>query len=187
MMKVIKTKEEWINEAVKLLSEKGINAVKVEVLARRLGVTKGSFYGYFLNRDALLQEMLDYWENHLTSEIINAVRELDVSLCNKLSFILNMVDGHKSEDIDKSLTCWSFRDERAKLVVNRVVRNRISFMKSLFIEGGFSDEEAELRARLMHSFVHGDRSYPLTCEAIGSNERKKMLQSFVELICRSDM
>ena len=182
-MKLIKKKEDWVKEGLKLLTEKGIHAVKVEVLARRLGVTKGSFYGYFLNRDALLQEMLDHWEEILTGNVIKDVRNLEGDLCTKLSKILDIVDGHLDEDTDKSMTSWSFRDERAKIVVNRVVRNRIDFMKSLFIEHGFSDEEAELRARLMHSFVHGDRCFPDTCEAHNSVLRKTMLKAFVALVC----
>jgi len=183
-MKIIKTKEDWIKEAFELLREKGIQSVKVEVLARRIGVTKGSFYGYFLNRDALLQEMLDHWENNLTDKVLDAVRKLEGNLYQKLSKILELVVGHTGEEIEKSMTCWSFRDERAKIVVNRVVRNRIDFMKDLFIEDGFSDKEAELRARLMHSFVHGDRCFPLTCEPLNTSERKKTGKYFLELICK---
>jgi AcrR family transcriptional regulator len=183
-MKTIKKKENWIKEGLELLREKGIHAVKVEVLACRLGVTKGSFYWYFQNRDALLQEMLGHWERVLTDDVINAVQNLEGSLREKLSTILTIVDDHMDENIEKSMTSWSFRDERANIVVNRVVRNRIDFMKDLFIKDGFSDEDAELRARLMHSFVAGDRFYPSTCEAKNSSERKKMLQSFVEVLCQ---
>jgi AcrR family transcriptional regulator len=183
-MKVIKKKEDWVKEGLELLREKGIHAVKVEVLARRLGVTKGSFYGYFLNRYALLQEMLDHWERVLTLDVINAVSNLEGELCEQLLKILDIVDDHGAEDMDKSMTSWAFRDERAKTVVNRVIRNRIDFMRGLFIQRGFSDEAAELRARLMHSFVCGDRFYPLACEPKNSSERKEIIQSFVDLLCR---
>jgi len=176
-------KIDWINMAFKLLREKGVHSVRVETLARELNVTKGGFYGYFLNRDALLQAMLDYWETILTDQIISKVSKIKGPLKDQLTGILSLVYEHVDEDIDKAMSAWSYKDERARIVVNRVVRRRIDFMKGLFLEEGFSNEQAELRARLMHSFVHGDRSFPDVCEAKDSDERKILVRDFVELIC----
>ena len=175
-------KNDWLDMAFKLLRVKGIHAVRVESLARELNVTKGGFYGYFLNRDALLQAMLDYWETVLTDQIISRVSKIKGPLKDQLTGILSLVYEHVDEDIDKAMSAWSYKDERARIVVNRVVRRRIDFMKGLFLEEGFSNEQAELRARLMHSFVHGDRSFPDVCEAKDSDERKILVRDFVELI-----
>lgn len=48
----------------------GLGAVRIEVLAQALGVTKGGFYGHFADRNALLKEMLDTWERRATDEAI---------------------------------------------------------------------------------------------------------------------
>src|SRR5690606_3393574 len=53
---------DWAQAALDLVAEQGIAAVAVEPLARRLGVTKGSFYWHFPSRDALLQAALERWE-----------------------------------------------------------------------------------------------------------------------------
>ena len=63
----------WIEEGLRVLGEAGADAVRVEVLAKRLGVTKGGFYGYFVDRDALLAEMLDTWEYEVTERIVELV------------------------------------------------------------------------------------------------------------------
>ena len=47
--------DDWAQAALDLIAEQGVSAVAVEPLARRLGVTKGSFYWHFPSRDALLQ------------------------------------------------------------------------------------------------------------------------------------
>src|SRR5436190_17169162 len=52
----------WIEEGLRALGAGGPDAVRVEALARTLGVTKGGFYNYFDNRPALLYGMLDTWE-----------------------------------------------------------------------------------------------------------------------------
>ena len=54
--------EDWAQAALDLIAEQGVAAVAVEPLARRLGVTKGSFYWHFPSRDALLQAALERWE-----------------------------------------------------------------------------------------------------------------------------
>src|SRR5690606_6770697 len=50
--------EDWAQAALDLIAEHGVASVAVEPLARRLGVTKGSFYWHFPSRDALLQAAL---------------------------------------------------------------------------------------------------------------------------------
>src|SRR3546814_13623456 len=55
--------EDWAQAALDLIAENGVAAVAVEPLARRLGVTKGSFYWHFPSRDALLQAALERWES----------------------------------------------------------------------------------------------------------------------------
>ncbi len=61
-------REEWIAEGLRWLATGGVDAVQVERIARALGVTKGGFYGYFADRNALLHEMLDAWERILLLE-----------------------------------------------------------------------------------------------------------------------
>src|SRR5699024_11445314 len=55
------TRADWEQEALALISEKGISALRVEPLARRLGITKGSFYWHFPGRDELLAQSLTRW------------------------------------------------------------------------------------------------------------------------------
>ncbi|MGW4536011.1 TetR/AcrR family transcriptional regulator [Nocardia sp. NPDC004340] len=57
-------KSKWIDAGLAALANGGLDAVRVEVLAKTLGVTKGGFYGYFADRDALL----DAWEQQSTTD-----------------------------------------------------------------------------------------------------------------------
>ncbi len=182
-MKVINTREDWIQCGLEMLRCKGIDAVKIEALARELGVTKGGFYGYFLNREALLQGMLNHWETVLTDEIIGAVSVIEGPLPEKLSRLLALVNAHVDEDLELALVAWSTHDNHAKQVIGRVIRRRIDFMKSLFLDEGFSQMQAELRSRLMHSFNHGDRIFAASCEPKDSPERQQVIDEFVKLVC----
>ena len=78
---------------------------------------------------------------------------------------------------------WSFVDQRARTTVNNVVRRRLDYMKQLFREAEFSEEQAELRSRMVHSFVNGDRCFPDTCEAKKTTERQMIIKVFVAIVC----
>lgn len=59
------------------LADGGVDAVRVEALAKALGVTKGGFYGYFADRDALLEAMLDTWERESVDDVLDRVERED--------------------------------------------------------------------------------------------------------------
>ena len=68
-------KEDWLVAALDVLSEDGIEKVKVEPLAVYLKVTKCSFYWHFKNHEALLTQMVDHWER-IQNEIIDQIKQV---------------------------------------------------------------------------------------------------------------
>ena len=60
----------WIELGLRALAGGGPDAVRVEPLAKALGVTRGGFYWHFKDRGALLGELLDTWERMSTDEVI---------------------------------------------------------------------------------------------------------------------
>jgi AcrR family transcriptional regulator len=65
----------WIQAGLRALADGGPSAVRIDRLATSLGVTRGSFYGHFADRDALLQAMLDTWERAATHDVLNRVED----------------------------------------------------------------------------------------------------------------
>src|SRR3954468_11833178 len=63
----------WIEEGLRALAAGGPDAVRIEPLAKALGVTKGGFYWHFDDRRALLEEILDTWEREAVDEVIERV------------------------------------------------------------------------------------------------------------------
>src|ERR1051325_4316533 len=51
----------WIEAGLAEMARHGIDGVRVEVLAKNLGVTKGGFYRRFKDRPALLDSILRSW------------------------------------------------------------------------------------------------------------------------------
>ena len=63
----------WVDAALRAFADGGPEAVRVEPLAKALGVTRGGFYWHFADRAALLDELLDTWERRSTDEVLERV------------------------------------------------------------------------------------------------------------------
>ncbi len=64
---------DWTIAGIAALADGGIDAVRVERLAKQLGASKGSFYWHFADRPALLESILELWEREGTADVIAEV------------------------------------------------------------------------------------------------------------------
>ena len=51
----------WLEAAYEALLESGIDAVKIQPLARKLNLSRTSFYWFFKDREELLEALLSRW------------------------------------------------------------------------------------------------------------------------------
>ena len=179
---MIKKRADWIIAGLDMLQSGGHRSVKIEALARNLGVTKGGFYGYFMNREVFMQAMLDHWAESFTSQIIKDVGEFKGTLPEKLMKLLYTVDNSKHDAMETAMYAWAFNDPKAEKVVMRGIRERLVFVTNLFLEGGFSQEEAKNRAEIVHHFMAGCRPFRPLLPKSDSPERHAQLDHFIKLV-----
>ena len=138
----------WIDEGLKALAAGGPDAVRVEPLARALGVTKGGFYWHFQDRRALLEEMLDTWERLSIDEVIERIEGEGGDSRARLRRLSGLASSRDELlRIDLAIRDWSRRDEAVAERLRRVDNRRMDYMRSLFAE--FCPEEEEVEARCM--------------------------------------
>ena len=149
----------WIQEALEVLGETGIEAVGVEPLAKRLGVSKGSFYWHFEDRDELLVAMLDAWRQIATRAVIDLVDHLSDEPDQRIRDLLGLVT-RRAEDrelwVEIGLRDWARRDRRARAAVESTDAERIGYIERLLVELGLAEEDAEARAFLIYSYILGE-------------------------------
>jgi AcrR family transcriptional regulator len=123
--------------------------VRVESLARALGVTKGGFYGHFDDRNALLDEMLDAWERLSVDEVIGSVESGSGDARAKLRRLSTLAGPRGGEPlkIDLAVRDWARRDKRVARRLKRVDNRRMDYLRSLF--GGYIQDESEVEARCL--------------------------------------
>ena len=86
--------EAWVDAALAALAEGGPDAIRVEVLAASLGVTKGGFYGEFADRNALVERMLDTWEQAVVDDVIRRIENAEDDAHTKLRHLFYLAGRH---------------------------------------------------------------------------------------------
>jgi AcrR family transcriptional regulator len=138
----------WIDEGLRTLAAGGPAAVRIELLAEALGVTKGGFYWHFDDRRALLDEMLDTWERASIDEVIERVESEGGDARARLRRLSALAASrHELLAIDLAVRDWSRRDRTVAKRLRRVDNRRIEYLRSLF--GAFCHDEDDVESRCM--------------------------------------
>ena len=157
MANVRTAREQWIQQGLDALASGGPDAVRIEALARALGVTKGGFYWHFNGRRALLEEMLDEWERLVVDEVARRVDESSGTAREKLVrlFDIATASGRPLLELELAIRDWARRDKTVARHLRRVDTRRVDYTRSLFREL-CDDDEAEVRSLLaMTLFIGG--------------------------------
>ena len=146
--------EDWEREALELIAEQGVQALAVEPLARRMGITKGSFYWHFSGRESLLEQALLRWEEHDGRNLNKALGEIDQPRDRLVSFFRRVGKEKLTHEVYSKL-CAAAGHPQVEPVLERVANRRMKHLSSAFEELGLDPVNARYRARLTYSVYLG--------------------------------
>ncbi|HUA56260.1 MAG TPA: helix-turn-helix domain-containing protein [Candidatus Sulfotelmatobacter sp.] len=148
----------WIAAALARLGDGGVDAVKVEALAKRLRVTKGGFYWHFKDRAALLAAVLDDWRAGRVAAIerqaARAGRDARERLAGLVALYVESANP-KAAAIELAIRDWARRDRAAAAAVADVDAARLDQVAQLYVALGLPRAEADARAFLFYAFLFG--------------------------------
>lgn len=130
-----------------MLGERGVEAVRIEVLARKLRVTKGSFYWHFKNREDLLEGMVRAWEDETRVLLADAAEAAPGF--ERLRRLFELVDRHKGRLPDIAMFSWARRDPKIARRVEAVEAMRIQFLEQVY-RNSHSEANGATDRALMH-------------------------------------
>jgi AcrR family transcriptional regulator len=140
----------WIRAGLQALAAGGPDAVRIEPLAKSLGVTRGSFYGQFDDRQALLDALLDTWEQAATDEVLEQVERRGGNPRARIRRAGALTFSDELLPIELAIRDWSRRSPAAAERLRRVDNRRMEYLRSLF--KAFCADEAEVEARSVLAF-----------------------------------
>lgn len=152
--------EAWVDEASRALASAGPDAVRVEAIAARLGVTKGGFYWHFADRGALLTRVLADWEHAFVDDIIEQVDHDATEPSARLRRLFELANQFARSEYGPALELaireWARRDKAVAKRVRRVDTRRMAYLRTLFRDLGLPDEVAEARSMLAFALFVGN-------------------------------
>jgi AcrR family transcriptional regulator len=144
----------WEQAALDTIAEGGLGAVAVESLARRLGVTKGSFYWHFPTREALIKAALERWERS-DEEVVMADLDPVADPRERLRELFRRVSREMQSHVIYAALMQSLDHPLVRPVMARVSQRRLDVLTLAYRQAGLDRRAAAHRARLAYSAYTG--------------------------------
>lgn len=172
--------EVWLQAARDALLDSGIDAVKILPLAKRLGLSRTSFYWFFEDREALLSALVARWRDKNTSSIVKQSEAYAESLAEAM---LNVFDCWLDNELFDSrfefaIRSWGLRSGDVLAEIQTADRTRIEALTRMFIRFGVSEITADVRARTTYLIQIG---YITMQSREGLAERMKRIPEYIAI------
>ncbi|SDI46757.1 MULTISPECIES: TetR/AcrR family transcriptional regulator [Bradyrhizobium] len=148
----------WIEAGFAEIARSGVEGVRVEVLAKNLGVTKGGFYRRFRDRAALLEAMLESWREGRIAAIEQQTSLDGTNARERLKALIALYSERMNTEgmgIELAIRQWARSDEVAATAVAGVDAARLKNVGQLYRATGLKAEEADAQAFLFYCFIFG--------------------------------
>ncbi len=148
----------WIEAGLKEIGSGGIAQVRVEVLAQRLGVTKGGFYRRFKDRRALLDALLETWSRGRIAAVERQTALGNEEASDRLKSLIRLYSERANPQgmaIELAIRQWARSDAAAAAAVARVDAARLRNVAQLYAQMGLASTDAQARAVLFYAFIFG--------------------------------
>ena len=175
------TREDWLKQALAVLSKKGQAGMGIEMLSAAIGVSRGSFYWHFENRSDFVRALLQHWFENYTLSVPDLVNHDGGSAEERLARLFDVIHGQKMTKYDVAIRSWALHDRDVDQRVAETDRYRLAFIKGLFSEMGFVENELEIRARSCLSFLTLEHS---VFDKLDQMHRADLIDTLLEFLIR---
>ena len=166
--------EDWVVAAIDALRDEGPAALRIASLSRRLGVTPGSFYWHFRDRDDLRNQLLRYWKTELISGVAAAAR-LNGKDTTAIRSLPALLIARKLPDLDVAMRKWGREDPVVAAAVAQADAQRIRAVTAMCKELGLDERQARRRALQLSWAFRGSAGTE-------EKERLRVLQDLADVL-----
>jgi len=157
-MKPKLTRENWLEFSLDLLIKEGNAKLRIDTLVKSMGVTKGSFYWHFKDRDDFILKLVEHWTLISTLDVVEHMEQVQGSAEKRLFELTKYIVINDLTRYDIAIRAWALMEPQIAYLVRKVDKRRLDFIRDLFAEMGFKGKELEMRSRTLvafHAMEHG--------------------------------
>lgn len=142
------TESAWLDAAYELLTESGVEAVKIMPLAQKLGVSRTGFYWYFKDRETLLEAMIQRWEDKNTGNLVARAEAYAESIVEAMFNLFDcwLDDGLFDARLDLAIRNWARNDPALQQRLDRADQARQDAVASMFLRFDYPENQARVRS-----------------------------------------
>jgi AcrR family transcriptional regulator len=159
--------EDWLDLALQELKAHGHDALKAQPLARKLRVTRGSFYHHFDSLESFHAAVIRHWARQSSGQIIQAARET-ANAHQALDDLLQKTF-RSGEALERAIRAWSTVKPLVAEAVAEVDQERVKVAEALLVQLGVPRSDARPRAQLLYWGAIGRLMLPCPAENILSS------------------
>ena len=170
----------WLNAAYDALLETGVDGVKIQPLAKRLDLSRTSFYWFFKDRQALLDALIARWRQKNTGNLITQTESYAETVTEAM---LNVFDCWLKPDLfdapfEFAIRSWAVQSPEVLTEIQTADQQRLDALKRMFLRFGQNEKLADVRARTIYLVQIGYISMQ-TQEALA--DRLQRIPEYVEI------
>lgn len=148
-----KSKEDWLQMGFKILAQDGIGGLTIEHMARRLQLTKGSFYHHFTSIADFNNQLIAYWADQYLSTAAAAPEDPHAALALLDSVMVNAFSLATQPEL--AIRTWAQQDEMVRIHVEKVDEARRDFIFQVFLSLTGDVIQAQRMADLLFTMLTG--------------------------------
>ena len=142
---------DWLQQALEIFVAEGIDAVRITRLADDLGVTRGSFYWHYQNREDLIDSLVSYWKDKNTAAITDSITEASSLADGIFRFFETCIDAALFDPrLDLAIREWARRSTAIHALVDSEDAARIEALRGFYLRHDYPMPQALIRARVLY-------------------------------------
>jgi len=173
------TREQWIKKALDVIFGQDFGSIVIDNILASMGVTKGSFYWHFKDRNDFLKNLVTYWDESFTKNVMRHIGEMKGDADERLLELMMYVTRKRLARYDAAILSLAHNEPHVSSQIAKVFESRIDFVASLFAEMGYKGLDLELRSRMIVTFMSQEQNI---LSQKSTKERIKLIKKAYDLL-----
>jgi AcrR family transcriptional regulator len=153
------SREEFLMLALEEVAKAGGAKLRIDKLVNGLGVTKGSFYWHFKDREDFVQSLVQFWAEYTTTAVIEIMSQVQGDAQERLLKLMEVIFTQGLDKYELPMRAWAAEEPYVGVVVQEMEARRLAFIKALFAGLGFQGQDLEMRTRLFVCYACGEHVF----------------------------
>ncbi|MCA0933732.1 TetR/AcrR family transcriptional regulator [Lutimonas saemankumensis] len=172
----------WLRDGLRLLAEGGNNNMNIDILSKRVGKAKTSFYHHFGSKKEFLYRLAQYWEKFYTVDYIEELRRIENPRKRLKELLRKAYSGMDRDFASIQFKELALTDDKLSKLVDEVEKLRLKFIKDNLRALGMDEETAILKSKgYMYLFFGWSVLHPVYSGKDRSNidELETLIELFI--------